>query len=33
VSFAILIMNILTPLIDRLTRERIFGDHKKEVPA
>jgi len=33
VSFAILIMNILTPLIDRLTRERIFGDHRKEVPA
>lgn len=33
VAFAILIMNILTPLIDRLTRERIFGDRMKKELA
>jgi len=30
VTFAILIMNMLTPLLDRLTRERIFGSRKEQ---
>jgi len=29
VTFAILTMNMLTPLLDRLTRERIFGSRKE----
>jgi electron transport complex protein RnfD len=29
VSYAILLMNVFTPLIDRLTKERIFGEQKK----
>lgn len=33
VSYSILLMNVFTPAIDRLTRERIFGEHghKKEA--
>lgn len=31
VSFAILTMNMLTPLLDRLTRERIFGSRKETI--
>jgi electron transport complex protein RnfD len=31
VSFAILIMNMFTPLLDRLTRERIFGSRKESI--
>jgi electron transport complex protein RnfD len=30
VSYSILLMNVFTPLIDRLTRERIFGEQKKK---
>ena len=30
VSYSILLMNVFTPLIDRLTKERIFGEIKKE---
>jgi electron transport complex protein RnfD len=33
VSFAILIMNSLTPLINRFTRPRVFGHVRKETPA
>ena len=29
VSYSILLMNVFTPLIDRLTRERVFGQQKK----
>lgn len=29
VSYSILLMNVFTPLIDRLTKERIFGQQKK----
>ncbi len=29
VSYSILLMNVFTPLIDRMTRERIFGQQKK----
>jgi electron transport complex protein RnfD len=32
VSFAILIMNSLTPLINRFTRPRVFGHLRKETP-
>lgn len=32
-SFAILFMNILTPLIDRYTKPRTFGDNKPPKPA
>ncbi|MDH4210817.1 MAG: RnfABCDGE type electron transport complex subunit D [candidate division WOR-3 bacterium] len=30
VSYSILLMNVFTPLIDRLTKERIFGEQKKK---
>jgi electron transport complex protein RnfD len=30
VSYSILLMNVFTPLIDRLTKERIFGEVKKK---
>ncbi|MGD9379373.1 MAG: RnfABCDGE type electron transport complex subunit D [candidate division WOR-3 bacterium] len=30
VSYSILLMNVFTPMIDRLTRERIFGEVKKK---
>ncbi|MGB7054116.1 MAG: RnfABCDGE type electron transport complex subunit D [bacterium] len=30
VSYSILLMNVFTPVIDRLTRERIFGEVKKK---
>ncbi|GAH13529.1 unnamed protein product, partial [marine sediment metagenome] len=30
VSYSILLMNVFTPLIDRLTRERIFGERKQK---
>jgi electron transport complex protein RnfD len=33
VSFSILIMNALTPLINRLTRPRVFGHVRVEQPA
>ena len=33
VSFAILIMNAFTPLINRATRHRVFGSLKKTPPA
>jgi electron transport complex protein RnfD len=33
VSFAILIMNALTPLINRFTRPRVFGHVRREKPA
>lgn len=33
VSFSILIMNSLTPLINRFTRSRVFGHLRKEKPA
>lgn len=33
VSFSILIMNALTPLINRFTRPRVFGHVRKEQPA
>ena len=33
VSFSILIMNALTPLINRFTRPRVFGHRRKELPA
>lgn len=29
VSYSILLMNVFTPVIDRMTRERIFGEQKK----
>ena len=31
VSYSILLMNVFTPLIDRFTKERIFGEKKKGV--
>jgi electron transport complex protein RnfD len=31
VTFAILIMNMFTPLLDRMTRERIFGARKESI--
>lgn len=33
VSYSILLMNVFTPIIDRFTKEKVFGDHKvkKEV--
>jgi electron transport complex protein RnfD len=31
VSFAILIMNAFTPLIDRATRNRVFGTKKRNA--
>jgi electron transport complex protein RnfD len=30
VSYSILLMNVFTPLIDRLTKERIFGEQRKK---
>jgi electron transport complex protein RnfD len=33
VSYSILLMNVFTPLIDRLTKERIFGEQKKKKEA
>ena len=30
VSYSILLMNVFTPIIDRLTKERIFGDRKRK---
>jgi len=33
VSFSILIMNSLTPLINRFTRPRVFGHARKEKAA
>lgn len=33
VSYSILLMNVFTPLIDRLTRGRIFGQQKKKKEA
>ncbi|UCD05735.1 MAG: RnfABCDGE type electron transport complex subunit D [candidate division WOR-3 bacterium] len=30
VSYSILLMNVFTPLIDRLTKERIFGEQKRK---
>jgi electron transport complex protein RnfD len=30
VSYSILLMNVFTPVIDRLTKERIFGEVKKK---
>jgi electron transport complex protein RnfD len=33
VSYSILLMNVFTPLIDRLTKERIFGEQRKTKGA
>jgi electron transport complex protein RnfD len=33
VSYSILLMNVFTPLIDRLTREKVFGQQKKVKEA
>jgi len=33
VSYSILLMNVFTPVIDRLTRERIFGEVKRKKEA
>lgn len=33
VSYSILLMNVFTPVIDRLTRERIFGEQKGKKEA
>ena len=33
VCFAVLIMNLLTPLLDRLTRPRVYGTKRKERSA
>jgi len=31
VSYSILLMNVFTPVIDRLTKEKVFGSRKKEI--
>ena len=33
VSYSILLMNVFTPLIDRYTKQRIFGECKKMKKA